>query len=402
MASWGLAYEYGKNHYEDSWAKQEQNDRLQEERKLFDLKLAEDIAAQQTATKENSRVRDLRESMVEYGDKMKAGGAQGRKAFIDFMKTVGLDYVDLGNGKVGVSDGKGGVDQSSIIDMSNWNGDQIMSEAAKSVNTHRAEADIFKAQQEKNQDRADKMKMTEMTLQNQYNIAKMNNEAANYRAGLQAKTALAAASIRASSGGMSSSGGAGGGSINRHWDDDSKLKSLEMVAQKTRNDPTISVAIDKDTGAPIFYSSTTDPESGLVTRQEVAIPNDQLVEIQNAANRIYNDAANFTYQNGGDQYNATLSFGSMWAKQRDAGITSQVNGVSSLVENTVENNKPRDYGLSYPKTDVDNMYSYGTNVSSATSSRGWKSISNNDITSTFNASPTNRGLASMVKSFNYN
>ena len=395
MASWGLAYEYGKNHYEDSWAKQEQNDRLQEERKLFDLKLAEDIAAQQTATKENSRVRDLRESMVEYGDKMKAGGAQGRQAFVDFMKTAGVDYIDLGNGKVGVSDGKGGVDQSSIIDMSKWNGDQIMSEAAKSVNTHRAEADLYKSQQEKNQDRADKFKLAEMQQQTQLNIAKMNNDAANYRAGLQAKTTLAAASLRASAGGRSGSGGGAGGSQKEHYNQDAYAKAMEFAVQDTFQNPNIAVTQSKDTGQWLMKDTSTG--------EEVVPSQGQMTDIQNAANSIYNAGTNFMNQNGGDQYNAILAAGSDWINNRSSrrGLEDFTAQYSQIAQDAVNRIPSKDYGLSYSAPVVQDQISGGTtslyspNQSRTLSGKGFNTV----VT---NSSPAARGVASITESFNYN
>ena len=181
MASWGLAYEYGKNAYEDMWRKQEENDRYAAQRKLFDMQLKEEEQEMATKSLENARIRQYRDIAVTYGDKMGRGGSMGVKAYADAMTAAGIPTTVIDGTKVVTIDPETGKpDMSTVIDMSDsskWTGDAIKSEFAKNINTMRGEADIYKATEKENQQQALEYKKFLIGEQNKLDIAAMNKQA---------------------------------------------------------------------------------------------------------------------------------------------------------------------------------------------------------------------------------
>lgn len=181
MASWGLAYEYGKNAYEDMWRKQEENDRYAAQRKLFDMQLKEEEQEMATKSLENARIRQYRDIAVTYGGKMGAGGTTGVKAYADAMTAAGVPTTVLEGNKVArINPETGKPDMSTVIDMSDsskWTGDAIKSEFSKNINTLRGEADIYKATEKENKQQAWEKEKFYVGEQNKLDIAKLGKEA---------------------------------------------------------------------------------------------------------------------------------------------------------------------------------------------------------------------------------
>ena len=248
MASWGLAYEYGKNAYEDMWRKQEENDRIAAERELFNKKLKGDILLQETANIENARISNYRIAAAKYGDAIRAGGKTGVKAFADALTFAGEPYTVIDGNKIARLGVDGKPDLSTTIDMSSWNGDQMAAEFGKYINTLRKESDEFKATKER--DRAFDWEKKKF---------KLTEEGKNKRAAMQLSAMMAIS--RAKAAGSGSSGGKGsGGSTSYSTDDtllaasDAAIKSMFGADANAYKDDDGVIKFKRDDDTPIELS----------------------------------------------------------------------------------------------------------------------------------------------------
>ena len=254
MASWGLAYEYGKNAYEDMWRKQEENERLAAQRKLFDMQLKEEEQEQATKSLENARVRQYRDVAVAYGDKMGRGGTLGVKAYADAMTAVGIPTTVLDGNKVAAIDPTTGKpDMSTVIDMSDsskWTGAAIQSEFAKNINTLAAKSADYRATTERDREFNEKRR--------QFDVS---DERERWKARLNANTTLAAAGIYASakSGGSGGAGGSGSSGKPKQttMDNNNTLKIASESAARTVFGEGVQIALGDD--GTISFTKNGEP-----------------------------------------------------------------------------------------------------------------------------------------------
>lgn len=188
MASWGLAFQYGKKAYEDMWREQEENERYAATRKLHDMQLAEAEKAQADQTLVNDEERAGRAVITKYKKAIMKGGEDGAKAYAQARTEMGVPTVYLGDGKVGSLLANGQVDPSTIVTMKGdkWNGTAMMSELQKMVPSAEKEAaryDAAVATNRQYQWEADKLKQQ---LAAQYGVASMYANAKLKAAGMQA------------------------------------------------------------------------------------------------------------------------------------------------------------------------------------------------------------------------
>ena len=290
MASWGLAYEYGKNAYEDMWKKQEQNERLAAQRELYNLQLENDIANQQATNVENARINTYRNVAAIYGDKMGRGGTTGVQAYAQAMTAAGVPTTVLDGNKVATIDPyTGKPDMSTVIDMSDtskWTGDAIKSEFAKNMDTLKAEADKYKATTERDREFNEKKR--------QFDVS---DERERWKARLNANTQLAAAGIYASAksggsggaGGSGSSGGVTGSGKPKQttMDNNNTLKIASESAARTVFGEGVQIAMGDD--GTISFTKNGEPFT----------PSDgQWTNFYNMRNKIFTDAANLNYATG--------------------------------------------------------------------------------------------------------
>lgn len=290
MASWGLAYEYGKNAYEDMWRKQEENERLAAQRKLFDMQLKEEEQEQATKSLETARVRQYRDVAVAYGDKMGRGGTLGVKAYADAMTAAGIPTTVLDGNKVAAIDpATGKPDMSTVIDMSDsskWTGAAIQSEFAKNINTLAAKSADYRATVERDREFNEKKR--------QFDVS---DERERWKARLNANTQLAAAGIYASakSGG---SGGAGGSGSSGGVTGSGKPKQTTMD-----NNNTLKIASESAArtvfGEGVQLAMGDDGTISFTKNGEPFTPSDgQWTNFYNMRNKIFTDAANLNYATG--------------------------------------------------------------------------------------------------------
>ncbi len=284
MASWGLAYEYGKNAYEDMWRKQEENERLAAQRKLFDMQLKEEEQEQATKSLENARVRQYRDIAVAYGDKMGRGGTLGVKAYADAMTAAGIPTTVLDGNKVAAIDpATGKPDMSTVIDMSDsskWTGAAIKAEFSKNIDTLKAESDEFRATAERDREFNEKKR--------QFDVS---DERERWKARLNADTTLAAAGIYAStkSGGSGGAGGSGSSGKPKQttMDNNNTLKIASESAARTVFGEGVQIALGDD--GTISFTKNGEPFT----------PSDgQWTNFYNMRNKIFTDAANLNYATG--------------------------------------------------------------------------------------------------------
>ena len=287
MASWGLAYEYGKNAYEDMWRKQEENERLAAQRKLFDMQLKEEEQEQATKSLETARVRQYRDVAVAYGDKMGRGGTLGVKAYADAMTAAGIPTTVLDGNKVAAIDpATGKPDMSTVIDMSDsskWTGAAIQSEFAKNINTLAAKSADYRATAERDREFNEKKR--------QFDVS---DERERWKARLNANTQLAAAGIYASAkscgaGGSGSSGGVTGSGKPKQttMDNNNTLKIASESAARTVFGEGVQIALGDD--GTISFTKNSEPFT----------PSDgQWTNFYNMRNKIFTDAANLNYATG--------------------------------------------------------------------------------------------------------
>lgn len=195
MASWGLAFQYGKKAYEDMWREQEENERLAASRKLYNMQLEEAEKAQADQTLVNDEERAGRAVITKYKKAIMKGGEDGAKAYAQARTEMGVPTVYLGDGKVGSVLANGKVDPATVVTMKGdkWNGTAMMSELQKLVPSAEKESaryDAAVATNRQYQWEADKLKQQ---LAAQYGVASMYANAKLKAAGMQADATRLAA-----------------------------------------------------------------------------------------------------------------------------------------------------------------------------------------------------------------
>ena len=323
MASWGLAYEYGKNAYEDMWRKQEENERLAAQRKLFDMQLKEEEQEQATKGLENARVRQYRDVAVAYGDKMGRGGNLGVKAYADAMTAAGIPTTVLDGNKVAAIDpATGKPDMSTVIDMSDsskWTGAAIKAEFSKNLDTLKAESDEFRATAERDREFNEKRR--------QFDIS---DERERWKARLNANTTLAAAGIYASaksSGGKSgSSGGSGGGKGASSPSNSDVEKYAEEAAVKAIFGAGVEAVKGAD-GATVYIDTSK------IYRPQITPTEGQLTDLYNLKNQIAVEANNMWQADGTNAAAAARVLGSQKGNARTAGLEARDQNIASIVAN---------------------------------------------------------------------
>lgn len=202
MASWGLAFQYGKKAYEDMWREQEENERLAASRKLFDMTLQEQEEALADETNTNREVRAGNQVITQYKKAIMQGGAEGAKALAEARTAMGIPTAYLGGTKVGTIGANGQVDKSTVIDMKGdkWNGTAMMAELYKLVPSARESFGLY------NQNVAENRK-----LQAEFDLAAMKQNA------MLRAAQIKAAGTRA---GLASLGGSfAQAALANHWKD---------------------------------------------------------------------------------------------------------------------------------------------------------------------------------------
>ena len=128
MASWGLAFQYGKKAYEDMWRQQEENDRLAANRELYMMQLQEEKEALTDAMRTNREVRAGNAAVTKNKKRIASGGEDGVKAMVDFYNEVGMPAQYIGDRKIKFADG-------TVKDFSGkeWTGSAMLAEVYKVV-----------------------------------------------------------------------------------------------------------------------------------------------------------------------------------------------------------------------------------------------------------------------------
>lgn len=167
MASWGLAFEYGKNAYTDMLKKQEELDRYLAERDLWRARLTEEEEAQSTSSKVNREIRKSTELITANKQAILAGDDT---AFITTLNQMaeasGGSYQKRKDGKIAYyKDGR------QIGDAIDLNSKEYKDGAARlALLTNRLDSavkirDTFVSQREKDAERAHDWRKHEATQQ---------------------------------------------------------------------------------------------------------------------------------------------------------------------------------------------------------------------------------------------
>lgn len=322
MASWGLAYEYGKNAYEDMWRKQEENDRYAAQRKLFDLKLKAEEAEQEIANMELARSLNVRDTINAYQNDLMSGGSKGRQAFVDALNQIGVGAQLVDGTKVVFLGADGKPDASNVIDMSDtskWTGPAMLSELTKRVGTAVAESNKYQEKVEK--DRQFNEAVRQFNEKNKLDWDK---------AVLSSNTTLGAARLymagkqAGASGGSGSSGsGAGGKGASSPFNSDVE-KYAEEAAVKAIFGPGVE-AVKGDDGATVYIDTTKED------RPQITPTEGQLTDLYNLKNQIAVDANNAWQADGTNAAAAARVLGSQKGNARTAGLAAIDQGLASII-----------------------------------------------------------------------
>lgn len=320
-ASWGLAFEYGKNAYEDMWKKQEMNERLAAERKLFDLKLANDIGEQETVNFEQERSRNVRNTINAYQNDIMAGGQRGRQAYVDALNQLGVPTALINGKAVPIKDGK--ADMSAAVDLtdtSKWTGTAMLSELSKRINTARDESNRYMAEQEKNRTFEWEKEKFAREDQTRRDIANLNARTQIAAAGIYA------ASRAAGSGGSSSSAsGVPGGKITTSFYNKDTTKAASEMAARTEFGEGVTVSED-DAGNLTFAKNGVpfQPEDG------------KLTNYYNLRNKIIVDSQNRRFYTGQSDYASAFSLGSQYGAKYLEDLTNLQNNLEGIATTKVD------------------------------------------------------------------
>lgn len=322
MASWGLAYEYGKNAYEDMWRKQEENDRYAAQRKLFDMQLAAAEEEQKVANREQARSLAVRDTINAYQNDLMSGGSKGRQAFVDALNQMGIGAQLVDGTKVVFLGADGKPDASNVIDMSDtskWTGPAMMSELTKRVGTAVAESNKYQEQVEKDRQFHEAVRQFDEKNKLDWDKAVLNSNttlgaARLYMAGKQA----------GASGGSGSSGsGTGGKGASSPFNSDVE-KYAEEAAVKAIFGPGVE-AVKGDDGATVYIDTTKED------RPQITPTEGQLTDLYNLKNQIAVDANNAWQADGTNAAAAARVLGSQKGNARTAGLAAIDQGLASII-----------------------------------------------------------------------
>lgn len=134
MASWGLAFEYGKNAYMDMMKKQEELDRYLAERNLWETELRTKEAAANAARAETERISENSVILSQYADAIMSGDYN---AYAEVLSKINpsKQYRHLGDGVIAEIDPKNPkqVIQSTARSIKNIEPTALISELYKSA-----------------------------------------------------------------------------------------------------------------------------------------------------------------------------------------------------------------------------------------------------------------------------
>lgn len=183
MASWGLAFQYGKKAYEDMWKEQEENERLAATRRLFDMTIQEREEALEDEANTNREVRAGNMVITKYKKQIERGGEEGAKAYAMALSEMGIPTVYMGDMKVGTVGADGQVDPRTVLNMGGkgWNGRSMMAEVYKYVPSAKDSYSEYNAAVARNQDKQLQMDLATLQMNAQLRAAQMR--AAAYAAG---------------------------------------------------------------------------------------------------------------------------------------------------------------------------------------------------------------------------
>lgn len=154
MASWGLAFEYGKNAYTDMLKKQEELDRYLAERDLWRARLTEEEEAQTMNTYVNREVRAAQKAITENKKGIEAGDIDSYlRAKNALASGTGYTWVKLDGSKIGIRTPDGSINKDTIRDLSSdeWkNPAARIAELEKSAKTIMDMASQYRKDVEKN------------------------------------------------------------------------------------------------------------------------------------------------------------------------------------------------------------------------------------------------------------
>ena len=320
MASWGLAYEYGKNAYEDMWRKQEENDRYAAQRKLFDMRLEAEEAEQEVANRELARSLNVRDTINAYQNELMSGGSKGRQAFVDVLNQMGVGAQLVDGTKVVFLGADGKPDASNVIDMSDtskWTGPAMMSELTKRVDTAVAESAKYQEKVEKDRQFHEAVRQFDEKNKLDWNKAVLN--AATSRYGYD--RIYSSKSGSGSSGSSSSS--SGGKSASSPFNSDVE-KYAEEAAVKAIFGPGVE-AVKGDDGATVYIDTTKED------RPQITPTEGQLTDLYNLKNQIAVDANNAWQADGTNAAAATRVLGSQKGNARTAGLAALDQNLASII-----------------------------------------------------------------------
>lgn len=321
MASWGLAYEYGKNAYEDMWRKQEENDRYAAQRKLFDLKLKAEEAEQEIANMELARSLNVRDTINAYQNDLMSGGSKGRQAFVDALNQIGVGAQLVDGTKVVFLGADGKPDASNVIDMSDtskWTGTAMMAELAKRVNTAVAESNKYQEQVEKDRQFHEAVRQFDEKNKLDWDKAVLNSNTTLGAARMYTAGKLAG------SGGKSGSGSTGGKDAGSPYNQDAWDVAYNTSVRAVLG--TGVEAVKGDDGATI-YIDTTKPD-----RPQIIPTEGQVTDINNMANSIFVEANNMWQESGVNTAAASRVLSSKYGNARTEALSAMNQGLTSIME----------------------------------------------------------------------
>lgn len=272
MASWGLAFQYGKKAYEDMWKEQEENERLAATRRPFDMTIQEQEEALEDTANTNREVRAGNRVITKYKKQIERGGEEGAKAYAMALSEMGIPAVYLGNMKVGTIGADGQVDPRTVLDMGGkgWNGRSMMAEVYKYVPSAENAYNEYNAAVARNQDKQLQMDLATIQMNAQLRAAQM-------------RAAASAAGMRGIASALMEKQYA------TNWKDVAPF--LRDRSVKAAFGPDVTEIIGPD-GLPVFYRN----ENG---KQVVFTPSrEQLGDLENIYNKGIVDTHNLMSSSG--------------------------------------------------------------------------------------------------------
>lgn len=252
MASWGLAFEYGKNAYTEMMKKQEELDRYLAERDLWRARLTEEEEAQAMNTYVNREVRAAQKAITENKKGIEAGDIDAYlRAKNALASGTGYTWVKLDGSKIGIRAADGTINKDTIRDLSSdeWkNPAARIAELEKSAKTIMEMASQYRTDAEQN--KKDKWEREKFYAE---------EEGKNKRNKADNETKLAVARIGKEAALLGLSGGSGSGSKSGVSVDDKHVAAANNYAARAVLGVNVSAKVD-DNNTVRFYDAATGAE----------------------------------------------------------------------------------------------------------------------------------------------